>query len=104
MHYFVDVYLPLALPKPFTYLVDEKEFEFISPGYRVAVPFGKSKIYTGIVARKHKVSPQTYDAKHIESILDDEPCIYPSQIIFWEWIADYYQCQQICSWRVKLTL
>ena len=92
MHYFVDVYLPLALPKPFTYLVYEKEFEFISPGYRVAVPFGKSKIYTGIVVRKHKVSPQTYDAKHIESILDDEPCIYPSQIIFWEWIAHYYQC------------
>ena len=92
MHFFVDVYLPLALPKPFTYLVNEKEFKIISPGYRVAVPFGKSKIYTGIVARKHNVSPQTYEAKNIESILDDKPCVYSFQIEFWEWIADYYQC------------
>ena len=29
MHFFVDVYLPLALPKPFTYLVNEKEFKII---------------------------------------------------------------------------
>ena len=92
MHFFVDVYLPLALPKPFTYLVNENEFKIISPGYRVAVPFGKSKIYTGIVARKHNVSPQTYEAKNIESILDDKPCVYSFQIEFWEWIADYYQC------------
>ena len=92
MHFFVDVYLPLALPKPFTYLVTEDEFNIILPGHRVAVPFGKSKIYTGIVARKHNVSPQTYESKNIESILDDKPCVYSYQIDFWEWLADYYQC------------
>ena len=68
MHFFVDVYLPLALPKPFTYSVTNEEFKILSSGYRVAVPFGKSKIYTGIVVRKHNVSPQTYQAKFIESI------------------------------------
>ena len=72
----------------FTYKFDTK----IKKGTRVAVPFGKSKIYTGIVARKHNVSPQTYEAKNIESILDDKPCVYSFQIEFWEWIADYYQC------------
>ena len=92
MYFFVDVYLPLALPKPFTYLVSEEDYNFISPGFRVAVPFGKSKIYTAIVVRKHNVSPQTYEAKYIESVLDDEPCVYLYQIKFWEWIADYYQC------------
>ena len=92
MLFFVDVYLPLALPKPFTYLLNERDFKIISPGFRVAVPFGKSKIYTGIVVRKHNVSPQTYEAKNIESILDDKPCVYTYQIKFWEWIAEYYQC------------
>ena len=92
MHFFVDVYLPLSLPKPFTYSVTNEEFKILTSGYRVAVPFGRSKIYTGIVVRKHQVSPQSYEAKFIESILDKKPCIYSSQIEFWEWIADYYQC------------
>ena len=92
MHFFVDVYLPLALPKPFTYSVNDDEFKILCPGYRVAVPFGKSKIYTGIVAKKHNISPQTYEAKSIESILDDFPCVYSYQIKLWEWIASYYQC------------
>ena len=91
MHFFVDVYLPFDLPKAYTYLVSEVEFNIISRGYRVAVPFGKSKIYTGIVARKHNVSPQTYEPKNIESILDDKSALYSYQIAFWEWIADYYQ-------------
>ncbi|MBN09318.1 MAG: primosomal protein N' [Flavobacteriaceae bacterium] len=92
MDFFVDVYLPLSLPKAFTYRVKEDEYEFLKPGFRVAVPFGKTKIYTGVVARKHNLSPQTYDSKSINSILDDNASIKPEQIKFWEWISNYYQC------------
>ena len=49
MHYFVDVLLPLPLPKAFTYVVSEAEFSFLKPGHRVGVPFGKNKLYTGLV-------------------------------------------------------
>ena len=92
MYFFVDVFLPLPLPKPYTYQVNEEDYKLLFPGFRVAIPFGRSKIYTGIISRKHKVSPQTYKPKFIDSILDDKPCIYPFQIEFWNWISEYYQC------------
>ena len=46
--FFVEVILPLALAKTFTYQVSETEYHFIKKGMRLAVPFGKSKIYTAI--------------------------------------------------------
>jgi len=92
MHYFVDVLLPLPLPKAFTYVVEETEFHFLSPGFRVGVPFGKNKLYTGLVYQKHQVAPQTYEPKPIEVILDDHPVVTKDQITFWEWMSDYYCC------------
>ena len=47
--YFIEVVLPLSLAQTFTYQVNEAEFYYIKPGFRVAVPFGKSKIYTALV-------------------------------------------------------
>lgn len=92
MHYFVDVLLPLPLPKAFTYVVDEAEYHFLTPGFRVGVPFGKNKLYTGIVYKKHQVHPQTYAPKPIEHILEDYPIVTAAQIAFWEWMSGYYQC------------
>ena len=45
MAYFIEVILPLALDKTFTYQVSEAEFKYIKPGMRIAVPFGKNKIF-----------------------------------------------------------
>jgi len=59
---------------------------------RVAVSFGKSKIYTGIVAEIHNTSPTAYEAKDIYQILDDVPLVNELQLRHWEWIADYYMC------------
>ena len=92
MQFFIDVVLPLPLPKAFTYWVSEEEFEFLSLGHRVGVPFGKNKLYTGIVVKKHRVSPQTYTPKTIAVILDETPLVTPAQLRFWEWMASYYLC------------
>lgn len=102
MHYFVDVLLPLPLPKAFTYVVEKPEFDFLSPGYRVGVPFGKNKLYTGLVYRKHQVAPQTYDPKPIEVILDEHPVVTADQITFWEWMSDYYRCSMGSILRTAL--
>ncbi|MGB1450001.1 MAG: replication restart helicase PriA [Flavobacteriaceae bacterium] len=102
MHYFIDVLLPLPLPKAFTYLVDEAEYHFLTPGFRVAVPFGKNKLYTGLVYKKHLVHPQTYDPKPIEVILEDHPIVTPGQIAFWEWMSDYYRCSMGSILRTAL--
>ncbi|WP_264563882.1 primosomal protein N' [Flavobacterium sp. N3904] len=90
--YFVEVILPLSLAKTFTYSVSEAEFLFIKKGMRVAVPFGKSKIYTALVIEIHNNKPTLYEAKEIHQILDDFPVVTEFQIAHWIWIADYYMC------------
>ena len=59
MH-FVEVILPLSLAKTFTYSVSETEFHYIKKGMRVAVPFGKSKIYTALVIQIHQNKPELF--------------------------------------------
>ena len=102
MHFFIDVLLPLPLPKPFTYWVTEEEYNFLTPGFRVGVPFGKSKMYTGIVYAKHQVAPQTYEPKTIEVILDDHPIVTNEQIRLWEWMSAYYLCSMGSVLRAAL--
>jgi primosomal protein N' (replication factor Y) (superfamily II helicase) len=91
-NYFIEVILPIALPQTFTYKVSEAEFDYIKIGVRVAVPFGKSKFYTGLVTQKHHNTPVLYEAKEIHQIIDEKPLVTSIQIEHWEWIASYYMC------------
>ena len=90
--FFVEVVLPLSLAKTFTYRVSEAEFHFIKKGMRVAVPFGKSKIYTALIIDLHQNEPSLYDAKEIHQILDEKPIATEIQIKHWLWLANYYMC------------
>jgi len=91
---YIDVLLPLALPKPYTYKITAEQLESLAVGFRVAVPFGKQKIYTALVTKIHQVAPQTYEPKSIAMILDEVPIVTDSQLKFWEWMASYYMCSQ----------
>lgn len=90
--YFIDVILPIPLRQKFTYTVNKDEALFLKPGMRVAVPFGKSKIYTAIVYGVHQIAPQGYQTKSIDQILDETPIITATQLKHWEWMANYYLC------------
>lgn len=92
MPYFIEVILPLALPKSFTYTVSEAEYAYIKAGMRVAVPFGRNKIYTGLVTGFHQNPPQLYQAKEIHQILDEVAVVTETQLQHWQWIASYYMC------------
>lgn len=59
---------------------------------RVAVEFGKSKIYTALVYTIHNEAPIGYEAKEIHQILDDTPIVNEIQLKHWEWISGYYMC------------
>jgi len=59
---------------------------------RVAVPFGKSKVYTGIVFQVHTEAPIGYETKSIDQILDEEPIVNSLQLEHWQWMASYYMC------------
>jgi primosomal protein N' (replication factor Y) (superfamily II helicase) len=92
MAHFVDVILPIPVERHFTYALTSHESAQLRMGMRVAVPFGKSKIYTGLVYRVHDKAPQGYEAKEIHEILDSEAIVFPIQLKHWQWIAEYYMC------------
>jgi primosomal protein N' (replication factor Y) (superfamily II helicase) len=84
--------LPIPIQKTFTYSVTEEESCFLKKGMRVAVSFGKSKIYTGLVYNIHETAPTLYEAKDIHQILDASPIVNELQLQHWQWIANYYMC------------
>ncbi len=101
----VDVLLPLPLSGLFSYHLPDSIGENNPIGRRVLVPFGKKKIYTGIVWTKDEgqrikdEGQKTKDTEHaiieikdILCFLDDAPIITATQMQLWEWIASYYMC------------
>lgn len=92
MQLYADVILPIPLQRLFTYSVPEDASHALEKGMRVAVPFGKSKIYTGLVYAIHNQSPTAYKAKDIDQLLDDAPLVREKQLKHWEWVARYYMC------------
>jgi primosomal protein N' (replication factor Y) (superfamily II helicase) len=89
---FVDVIIPIAIPNLLTYRIPHSMSEFIRVGQRVVVQLGRSKMYTAIVNEVHARVPQKYEAKYIESILDESPIVTSTQLAFWKWMASYYMC------------
>jgi len=89
---FVNVILPLAIPKAYTYRVPYELNDKIEIGKRVVVQFGKSRIYTAVIQTIQHEAPALYEAKYIFDVLDDEPIVNGFQLSLWQWIADYYMC------------
>lgn len=89
---FIDVIVPLSVPNKFTYRVPEELNGEVAVGKRVIVQFGKSKFYTGITYKLHQTAPTDYQAKYIDSVLDDRPVVTEKQLQLWDWIAQYYLC------------
>lgn len=88
--YFVDVILPLPVKNTFTYRVPFELNEQIQKGVRVVVPFGRAKHYSAIVSQVHEQIPEGYQAKYIDTILDDYPIVTQDQLKLWNWISKYY--------------
>ena len=88
---FLDVILPLALPKTYTYRLPGEFNSLAAIGKRVVVEFGTGKKqYAAIVEKVHENPPKTYQAKYIEGFLDDHAIINSIQMEFWKWISKYY--------------
>ena len=88
---FIDVILPLSLPNLFTYRLPTELNNHIQIGQRAVVPFGRGgKLYSALIKRIHSTPPSEYQAKYVDSILDDQPIVNEKQLKHWDWIADYY--------------
>ena len=92
MKKYVDVIVPLPIASQYTYSLPPSLEESVEEGCRVVVSFGRKKFYTAIVTKVHTVSPEGYETKDIEEVLDSSPILLPSQLRFWEWLSSYYLC------------
>ena len=94
MYHYADVVLPVPLPGLFTYALPEALAPQAKAGCRVVVPFGNKRSTTGLIVKLHDTPPAdpSVNIKDIIDIIDEAPCVLPSQISLWQWIADYYMC------------
>ena len=90
---FAEVLLPVPVPGTFTYRVPYALNDAIRIGQRVAVPFGKTKILSGLVVSITEKVPQV-EVKYLTDLLDEEPVVNARQLQFWDWVKDYYLCHQ----------
>ncbi len=89
---FCEVILPLHLPRTFTYRIPTDLQGEVQVGCRVAVQFGRKRIYSALVAEVHERVPHVQSVKFILELIDSEPVISQENLSFWQWIADYYAC------------
>ncbi|MEC3879047.1 replication restart helicase PriA [Parapedobacter sp. 10938] len=89
---FVEVILPLAIAKAYTYRVPYERNADVAVGRRVIVQFGKSKVYSAVISRVVDRPPELYEAKYILDVLDDSPVVTGAQFQLWSWISSYYLC------------
>lgn len=92
MKKYVDVIVPLPIAGQYTYSLPSEWEGSVQVGCRVVVSFGRKKYYTAIVTKVHETSPEGYETKDIEEVLDAHPIILPRQFQFWEWLSTYYLC------------
>ncbi|RTL56637.1 MAG: primosomal protein N' [Sphingobacteriales bacterium] len=90
---YCDVIIPINLPNTYTWEVPEHIQNTIQIGIRVEVSL-RNKKYAGIVKRIHHKKPELFQPKPIINILDETPILYPMQLQFWEWMAQYYLCSE----------
>jgi primosomal protein N' (replication factor Y) len=89
---FVNVVLPLAISKAYTYRVPQNLVNNIAIGKRVVVQFGRNRVYTAIIFSILDKAPSGYEAKYILDVLDEFPIVTNQQLALWEWMSAYYLC------------
>lgn len=88
---YADIILPIPF-ETFTYSIPKEMENTVRRGCRVVVPFGKKKLYTGIVLRVHDQAPTGISTKDICETTDATPIVSDRQLAFWKWVSDYYIC------------
>lgn len=88
----IEVVLPLPLQATFTYRLPRELKGSVGIGFRVIVPFGRKKFYTGIVVGLPLKEPEGMEIKEVAMVVDSYPIVRHPQTKLWEWMADYYLC------------
>lgn len=86
---YIDVILPLAVPKVYSYAVPEELKKDIQFGIRVEVPL-RNKLYSAIVIGPSGEIDTLQKLRNVRSIIDTSPIITEEQYTLWKWMAQYY--------------
>ena len=78
---FVELIIPLPVPKIYTYRVPNEWNDVIGIGTRVVVQFGAKKIYTALVVGVSENPPIGYQAKYILDVLDETALLNQKQVL-----------------------
>src|ERR1700678_1424177 len=84
---YCEVALPIPLDRTFTYLVSAGTD--LQRGARVIVPFRNEKLI-GVVMELHAKAPVDFEAKPVETVLDEEPLLSGHLLELASWMAQYY--------------
>ena len=84
---YCEVALPIPLDRTFTYAVGLGVE--LQRGARVIVPFRNEKL-VGVVMELHRNAPTEFEAKPIETVLDEEPLLSDHLLELAVWMAQYY--------------
>lgn len=88
----VNVLLPLAIPRVYSYKLEESLWSGLKFGVRVEVPL-RNKLLSGIIIEETEKEPDTlHKLRYIVSVLDKHPIITEEQYKLWQWMSDYYMC------------
>lgn len=88
MSIFVDVALPAAVRKQFTYHVPQELENSIQAGQRVWIPF-RNYNAIGVIVRLHQQKP-SFKTKPVRKILDEKPILSKELLDLTEWISKFY--------------
>lgn len=88
MSTFVDVALPAAVRKQFTYHVPKELMATVQAGQRVWIPF-RNYYAIGVIIGVHNQTP-SFKTKTIRKILDEEPLLSDDLLKLTEWISRFY--------------
>jgi primosomal protein N' (replication factor Y) (superfamily II helicase) len=102
MNLVAEIILPVPVRSNFDYRVPPDQVDKAIVGMRVVVPFGRNKIYTGVIRRvrnadqeEEGISTETLRGlKYIDRFPDDQPVLQPAQLDLYAWIAHYYFCTE----------
>lgn len=86
---YINVILPLAIPKVYSYRVEEQFWSKIQFGVRVEVPL-RNKLYSAILIEEIEKPDTLHKLRSIRAVLDDNQIITEEQLGLWKWMAQYY--------------
>lgn len=88
--YFVQVILPVPVPKLFTYRVPYEFNNLIKAGQRIVVPFGQRNVLTGVIKKIEHTPPADFEARMLLDVLEDVPAFNNQMLQFLDWLGSYY--------------